>query len=228
MAEQQQKPWGLFETNYQRSKGITLHESLAEIDRACAEGVAPQDAIIPEYGRVVKVLAVGDSGVGKTALYNAFVYETAPLGHGSTAAPGSLATATDSRVVLVTTHAGQKAQKRANVKVKIWDSSTAAGRSRSNYRSADAVAVVFSTGSRASLDSASRWLAEARESSAMPVMALVANVVPGERAVSEEEGSAAAKAVGFDMYAEADARSAESVRAAVASVVARAFETDKS
>lgn len=39
-----QQKWGLFETNYQREKGITTEESLQEIEQFQAEGVLPTSA----------------------------------------------------------------------------------------------------------------------------------------------------------------------------------------
>eukprot|EP01087_Luapelamoeba_hula_P007755 TRINITY_DN1902_c0_g1_i3.p1 TRINITY_DN1902_c0_g1~~TRINITY_DN1902_c0_g1_i3.p1 ORF type:complete len:221 (-),score=62.78 TRINITY_DN1902_c0_g1_i3:59-721(-) len=36
-----QQKWGLFETNYQRNKGITTDESLQEIEEFCQHGVTP-------------------------------------------------------------------------------------------------------------------------------------------------------------------------------------------
>lgn len=38
-----QQKWGLFETNYQRNKGITTHQSLDEIDHAAKFGVGGYD-----------------------------------------------------------------------------------------------------------------------------------------------------------------------------------------
>eukprot|EP00512_Aurantiochytrium_limacinum_P005028 CAMPEP_0171498682 /NCGR_PEP_ID=MMETSP0958-20121227/7991_1 /TAXON_ID=87120 /ORGANISM="Aurantiochytrium limacinum, Strain ATCCMYA-1381" /LENGTH=193 /DNA_ID=CAMNT_0012033119 /DNA_START=88 /DNA_END=669 /DNA_ORIENTATION=+ len=39
-----QQQWGLFETNYQREKGITTEESLQEIERFERDGIAPTPA----------------------------------------------------------------------------------------------------------------------------------------------------------------------------------------
>eukprot|EP00727_Mastigamoeba_balamuthi_P011352 m51a1_g684 hypothetical protein (281) ;mRNA; f:318972-320067 len=272
----EKQQWGLFETEFQRSRGLTreqlrgaLDAGLTErdIDRYLKEGrplpqanpvnsgatvttvvhhhrplgqrpepgeTPGEDTIIAEYGRVVKVLVVGDSGAGKTALYNAFAFPSGATGSGTSTALGS---AQDTQVVLVTAkHPGQSRESKKRVKVKLWDSSTPAGRSRSNYRSADAVVVLYSTSSRPSFDSVQRWVAETKESStpragprkSAPSLALVGNVAPGQRAVSDSEGADAAKRMGFDEFAEVDARNASAVTALVARVVARAFETDRS
>lgn len=145
-----------------------------------------------EFNYVVKLVMIGDAGVGKTSLMYNYVYGSVPQETGIT-----LGVELGSRVIDV----GRDDQK---VKLHIWDTSGQEkfrSITRSYYRGAAGCLVLYDVTSRASFNHVIDWVNEVRAlatSSHTAIMLVGTKTdLEGERMVATEEGEAFAEQEGL-------------------------------
>ncbi|KNC46646.1 Rab18/RabC-family small GTPase [Thecamonas trahens ATCC 50062] len=169
------------------------------------------------YDHLLKLLLVGDTGVGKSCLVLQFCDGEFPEDMSSTIG-------VDFKVAMMETET-------ARVKLTIWDT---AGQERfrtltkSYYRGATGVILVYDVTRKETFDGLEQWLAEvdAHSTNADVVKMLVANKIDldAERQVSRDQGAAFARAHAM-LYIETSARTSEGVRDAFSELVTKVLET---
>eukprot|EP00811_Abedinium_folium_P034938 NODE_7776_length_1551_cov_6.915730.p1 GENE.NODE_7776_length_1551_cov_6.915730~~NODE_7776_length_1551_cov_6.915730.p1 ORF type:complete len:398 (-),score=108.03 NODE_7776_length_1551_cov_6.915730:356-1492(-) len=167
-----------------------------------------------EYDHFVKVLLIGDSGVGKTSLMLRYCDNTVPC-------PSAAALPTigvDFSVKRVTCSTGER------VKLTIWDT---AGQERfrtitmSFFRGAHVIFVVYDVTSSKSFENARDWIDQARRQCAEDVqVVLLANKCDLEAVVPAEEAKDFARSVGVE-FSEVSAQSALNLEEAFMGAVTR-------
>ncbi|KAG8871483.1 hypothetical protein FRB97_008646 [Tulasnella sp. 331] len=169
----------------------------------------------------IRLLLLGNSGVGKSALMLRFTDETFLPENESLATTG-----VDFKVSKMEVN-GQR------VKLSIWDT---AGQERfrsitsSYYRGAQGIILVYDVSNRKSFDALSGWLSEVQEhANDAIVKILIGNKVDKEvlRVVSEAEGASFAKEKGT-LFMEASAKTSVGVREAFRDVVTTMETREKS
>ena len=151
----------------------------------------------PEFKFQFKILMLGDSSVGKTAIYTQFVYQKFYVSFASTIG-------VDYRYKVV--EVVDSKDGRHNVRLSLWDT---AGQERFRnitkqyYRGAHGIALVYDSTNRASFENVENWL-ESIEEAGDPngvAVALVANKSDCEnQQVSVEEGQNLAKSRGLKFF----------------------------
>jgi Ras-related protein Rab-8A len=154
------------------------------------------------YDQLVKILLLGDSGVGKTCLLTRFAEKKY--------SPSLVTTAGIDFKVQYFEVNGVK------IKCQIWDT---AGQERFHvitkayYKGAHGIALVYDTTDRKTLDNIDYWLGNISDNAQDEVeQVLIANKVDLPRVINEEEGTKVAEARGI-RYLETSAKTGTNVRA---------------
>ena len=172
----------------------------------------PPGTIIAKPDYLFKVLMIGESGTGKSALLARFV--------DGTFEPNFISTiGVDFKIHYMKTETGK------NVKVQVWDT---AGQERfrtittSYYRGANGVLIVFDVTDEVSFEKVRYWLNELKEHSTPGIpFLLVANKIDkrSERVVDFEAAKRFAAQVGIDVV-EASAKTSEGVNEVFGTIAA--------
>ncbi|KAL8426642.1 hypothetical protein Efla_005899 [Eimeria flavescens] len=164
------------------------------------------------YDHLLKLLLIGDSGVGKSSLLLRFAdnkYDEQQLS----------TIGVDFRVRFLTVEG-------VRLKLAIWDT---AGQERfrtltsSYYRGAQGIILVYDVGCRDSFEHCSHWIQEAEKHGTVPgsVKMIVANKVDTPRVVSTEEGRQLAAQLGT-LFVETSAKTSINVQRAFEELVTQA------
>ena len=160
------------------------------------------------YDQLVKILLLGDSGVGKTCLLTRFAEKKY--------SPSLVTTAGIDFKVQYFEVNGVK------IKCQIWDT---AGQERFHvitkayYKGAHGIALVYDTTDRKTLDNIDYWLGNISDNAQDEVeQVLIANKVDLPRVINEEEGIKVAEARGI-RYLETSAKTGTNVRAGKISLI---------
>ncbi len=156
-----------------------------------------------DYDHLIKVLMVGESGVGKTCIIKRFIMNKFSLTHLSTIA-------IDFKMKVVEVE-GQK------LKFQIWDT---AGQERFHtltagfFKGSDGVLVNYSVTERKSFENVNKWMSQISSLAPADVkVILIANKIDleEEREISTEEGEAMAEKFNAKFY-EVSAKSGENIK----------------
>ncbi|OEH76478.1 rab18-family small GTPase [Cyclospora cayetanensis] len=174
------------------------------------------------YDHLLKLLLIGDSGVGKSSLLLRFAEDKYDEQQLSTIGEG-LDTANEG--VDKQNHAGVRFLVVDGVRLKlaIWDT---AGQERfrtltsSYYRGAQGIILVYDVGCRETFENCSHWLQEAERHGTVPgsIKMIVANKVDTTRVVSTEEGRQLAAQLGT-LFVETSAKTSANVQKAFEELV---------
>ncbi|KAL8270347.1 hypothetical protein Esti_005734 [Eimeria stiedai] len=167
------------------------------------------------YDHLLKLLLIGDSGVGKSSLLLRFAENKYDEQQLSTIG-------VDFRVRFLTIDG-------VRLKLAIWDT---AGQERfrtltsSYYRGAQGIILVYDVGCRESFKNCSHWLQEAEKHGTVPgsVKMIVANKVDTPRVVSSEEGRQLAAQLGT-LFVETSAKTSSNVQRAFEELVTQILVT---
>lgn len=167
------------------------------------------------YDHLLKLLLIGDSGVGKSSLLLRFAENKYDEQQLSTIG-------VDFRVRFLTVEG-------VRLKLAIWDT---AGQERfrtltsSYYRGAQGIILVYDVGCRDSFENCSHWLQEAEKHGTVPgsVKMIVANKVDTPRVVSTEEGRQLAAQLGT-LFVETSAKTSSNVERAFEELVTQILAT---
>lgn len=167
------------------------------------------------YDHLLKLLLIGDSGVGKSSLLLRFTEDKYDAQILSTIG-------VDFRVRFLTVDG-------VRLKLAIWDT---AGQERfrtltaSYYRGAQGIILVYDVGCRETFDNVSHWIQEAEKHGTVPgsVKMIVANKVDIPRAVSTEEGRQLAAQLGT-LFVETSAKTSVNVQKAFEELVTQILAT---
>lgn len=167
------------------------------------------------YDHLLKLLLIGDSGVGKSSLLLRFAENKYDEQQLSTIG-------VDFRVRFLTVEG-------IRLKLAIWDT---AGQERfrtltsSYYRGAQGIILVYDVGCRDSFENCSHWLQEAEKHGTVPgsVKMIVANKVDTPRVVSTEEGRQLAAQLGT-LFVETSAKTSSNVQRAFEELVTQVLAT---
>ena len=152
-----------------------------------------------------KILIVGDSGVGKSCIQSRFTNETFEDDHSPT-----IGVEFATKTITINNN---------KVKLQIWDTAGQEGfRSitRSFYRNADGVLLVYNIKDRTSFDNCKFWLNEIRQNSTLDVLIyLIGNQLDldetGHRSVVFQEGEVFARKNGLNRFKEISAKTGKGV-----------------
>ncbi|KAJ1448352.1 putative Rab18 family GTPase [Pelagophyceae sp. CCMP2097] len=170
-----------------------------------------------DYDHLLKILLIGDAGVGKSSILLRFTDDTFDQNLGSTIG-------VDFKVKLVQTDDGKR------VKMTLWDT---AGQERfrtltsSYYRGAHGIIFVYDVTRRDTFENLQQWLQEVEVytpgGGADVVKLLVGNKVDCDRVVPKADGEAWARRKGM-LFLEASAKTAFGVEQAFDEVCAKVLE----
>ncbi|KAE9074749.1 hypothetical protein PF010_g24553 [Phytophthora fragariae] len=185
------------------------------VEKLTTEVVADAVPVAPKKRHKLKLLLLGDSGVGKTSLMRVF--------SGDEFSESMLATA---GVDFKLRHINVADEA---ITLQIWDT---AGQERFHritatyYKGANGIVLVYDVSDRRSFDNVGYWMNNIRQYSAptqMPAMLLVGNKIDlPNRVVSLEEGQAAASQYGC-RFIETSAKTSENTNGALETIARDAF-----
>ncbi|EGZ08015.1 hypothetical protein PHYSODRAFT_526616 [Phytophthora sojae] len=198
-------------------EGVKQQAARASVaaDKLTAEVVADAVPVAPKKKHKLKLLLLGDSGVGKTSLMRVF--------SGDEFSESMLATA---GVDFKLRHINVADEA---ITLQIWDT---AGQERFHritatyYKGANGIVLVYDVSDRRSFDNVGYWMNNIRQYSTptqMPAMLLVGNKIDlPNRVVSLEEGQAAASQYGC-RFIETSAKTSENTNGALETIARDAF-----
>ncbi|KAG6612028.1 putative Rab8 family GTPase [Phytophthora cinnamomi] len=197
-----------------RASGAAARASTAA-EKLTTEVVADAGPVAPKKRHKLKLLLLGDSGVGKTSLMRVF--------SGDEFSESMLATA---GVDFKLRHINVADEA---ITLQIWDT---AGQERFHritatyYKGANGIVLVYDVSDRRSFDNVGYWMNNIRQYSSpmqMPAMLLVGNKIDlPNRVVSLEEGQAAASQYGC-RFIETSAKTSENTNGALETIARDAF-----
>jgi Ras-related protein Rab-8A len=178
---------------------------------AAQRGGCPVDETLIMAGRWIKLLFVGDSGVGKTCLLLRYVNNTF------------------SSTFITTIGVDFKRKTVGELQLQLWDT---AGQERfrtittSYFRGAMGIVVVYDVTDRQSFESVRGWhrMIQAHAADGVDVILLGNKVDRGERRVTEAEGAALAEELGMAAFGEVSAKTAVRVDAMFDELARRVWE----
>lgn len=195
-----------------RNAGTRVTNGVEKLTTEIAQDTAP---VAPKKKHKLKLLLLGDSGVGKTSLMRVF--------SGDEFSESMLATA---GVDFKLRHINVADEA---ITLQIWDT---AGQERFHritatyYKGANGIVLVYDVSDRRSFDNVGYWMNNIRQYSSptqMPAMLLVGNKIDlPNRVVSLEEGQAAASQYGC-RFIETSAKTSENTNGALETIARDAF-----